>query len=80
MTSLLDCLKVLPTDYEEFGGEIKRWKDPKLNYPDCSGCKFFVPLDSHGIDLGVCSKKTSPRAGMLTWRRMSGFGCYEAGS
>ena len=55
---LFACLRVLPTDYDAYGGEVKRWFDPDVDYPDCSrGCKFFVPLaDELRYDWGVCSK------------------------
>ena len=55
---LFACLRVLPTDYDAYGGEVKRWSDPDVDYPDCSGgCKFFVPLaDELRYDWGVCSK------------------------
>ena len=80
-TNLFNCLKVLPTDYDEYGGDIKRWQDPKLAYPDCSsGCRHFVLLDGKlGADWGVCGKPESPRAGLLTWEHQAGFGCFEEG-
>lgn len=71
---------MLPTDYDAYGGEVKRWADPELDYPDCaSGCRFFVPLtEPYTYDWGVCAKPESPRAGMLTWEHQAGFACYEA--
>jgi len=77
---LFRSLKVLPTDYDAYGGEVKRWADPELDYPDCaSGCRFFVPLtEPYKYDWGVCAKPESPRAGMLTWEHQAGFACYEA--
>jgi hypothetical protein len=77
--NLFKCLKILPTDYENYGGEVKRWANPELDYPDCSrGCKFFVKLiEPHSSDWGVCAKPKSPRAGMLTWEHLAGFGCFE---
>jgi hypothetical protein len=77
--NLFECLKILPTDYSDYGGEIKRWQDPQLGYPDCSsGCKFFVPLkEPNDLDWGVCSKKGAPRAGLLTWEHQAGYGCFE---
>ena len=40
-----DILKILPSDYTEYGGEIERWTDVTLGYPDCScGCKWWIPL------------------------------------
>lgn len=76
---LFECLKILPSDYQEYGGEIKRWEDPEKDYPDCSrGCKFFIELNEpYRFDWGVCSKPNSPRAGLLTWEHQAGFGCFE---
>ena len=77
--SLSRCLKILPTDYEEYGGEVKRWKDPEMAYPDCSsGCRHFVSLEGNP-DWGVCSNPSAPRAGMLTWENQAGLGCFEKG-
>lgn len=79
MANLFEVLKILPTDYAEYGGEVKRWESSELNYPDCScGCAFFVTLERpHSSDWGVCAKKGAPRAGMLTWEHQAGFGCFE---
>ena len=76
---LFKCLKILPTDYEEYGGEVKRWADPALAYPDCSaGCRHFFKLEGGlGNDWGVCGNPESPRAGMLTWEHQAGHGCFE---
>jgi hypothetical protein len=76
---LLECMKILPTDYQEYGGEIKRWEKNELDYPDCSrGCKHFVPLEGNlGMDWGVCSKKDAPRVGLLTFEHQAGFDCFE---
>jgi hypothetical protein len=76
---LFSVLKILPTDYEEYGGEVKRWADPQKDYPDCSrGCKHFVKLEGDlGYDWGVCSNPNSPRAGMLTWEHQTGVNCFE---
>ena len=76
---LFACLKVLPTDYDASGGEVKRWSDPEVDDPDCaSGCRFFVPLaDELRYDGGVCSKPGAPRAGLLTWEHQAGYGCFE---
>jgi len=76
---LWQVLKRLPTDYFDYGGEIKRWEDPNKDYPDCSGgCKHFCPLeDELGYDWGVCSNPNSPRAGLLTWEHQAGVGCFE---
>jgi hypothetical protein len=77
--ALFKALKILPTDYEEYGGEVKRWADSQKDYPDCSrGCKHFVKLEGDlGYDWGVCSNPSSPRAGMLTWEHQTGVNCFE---
>lgn len=78
-----DILKILPTDYRDYGGSIERWKHVDLYYPDCScSCKWFVPLyneewDGADGDWGVCTNPNSPRAGLLTWEHQAGFKCYE---
>lgn len=76
---LSKVLKILPTDYTDYGGKVKRWEDPNRTYPDCSnGCKFFVPLDSDlSNDWGVCSNPKSPRAGLLTWEHQAGVDCFS---
>lgn len=67
-------IKVLPTDYKDYGGEVERWADGD-DYPDCScGCKWFQSLDE---DWGVCVKPGAPRAGLLTWEHQAGKDCYE---
>lgn len=76
--NLFECLKILPTDYSEYGGDVKRWKKNDLDYPDCSTCSMLVKLkEPNDNDWGVCSKKNAPRAGLLTWQRQAGFGCHE---
>jgi hypothetical protein len=77
---LWDILVRLPTDYSNYGGQVERWADESKSYPDCSsGCKHFVPLVGElGFDWGVCGKKGSPRAGLLTWEHQAGFGCFES--
>lgn len=82
MDDLFKCLKILPTDYEEYGGEVKRWADPKLAYPDCSyGCEHFLPIEGElGNDWGVCSNPESPRKGLLTWEHQAGLGCFRRSS
>lgn len=78
MPNLFSVLKVLPTDYAEYGGEVKRWERNDLNYPDCScGCRFFVPLkEPHSSDWGVCANPDAKRRGLLTWEHQAGFGCF----
>jgi len=75
---LWNVLKILPTDYSCYGGEVARWEDDKKSYPDCScGCRYFVELSGkRGADWGVCSNENSPRAGLLTWEHQAGFGCF----
>jgi hypothetical protein len=80
---LWDILTKLPSDYKDYGGDIERWKYIDVNYPDCSsGCKHWRPLwdepnEYADADWGICSKKDSPRAGLLTWEHQAGFGCFE---
>ena len=75
---LWKILKVLPTDYTDYGGECVRWESMDKAYPDCScGCKFFHELDGEkGSDWGVCTNPKSPRAGLLTWEHQAGEGCF----
>ena len=68
-------LVILPTDYSDYGGDVVRWSDPALAYPDCScGCAWF---DAEDADWGVCMKPGAPRDHLLTWEHQAGFGCYE---
>lgn len=80
--NLFDVLKILPTDYTDYGGKAERWADENMSYPDCScGCKFFLSLSPpHGADWGVCCKPGAPRAGLLTWEHQTGLGCFEEDS
>ena len=73
MEKLFKCMRTLPSDYEEYGGDIKRWADPELAYPDCScGCRHFIPLEGElGGDWGVCSNPDAPRKGLLTWEHQA---------
>ena len=75
---LKNVLKILPSDYADYGGQIKRWEHENKDYPDCScGCKYFVPLNGAlGYDWGVCSNPKSPRAGLLTWEHQAGIDCF----
>jgi hypothetical protein len=79
MVDLFQILKILPTDYSDYGGEIKRWEDLNKDYPDCaSGCKHFLKLDKPFTnDWGVCANKKSPRCSLLTWEHQAGLGCFE---
>jgi hypothetical protein len=74
-----DIVKVLQTDYSDYGGKVVRWESNYEDYPDCScGCKWFIPLEGLlGSDWGVCTKKKSPRAGLLTFEHQAGRGCFE---
>jgi hypothetical protein len=67
-----------PSDYSDYGGEIKRWEKESETYPDCScGCKYFVPLEGNlGYDWGVCANPDSKRVGLLTWEHQAGFDCF----
>jgi hypothetical protein len=80
---LLGIMKVLPTDYSDFGGTVERWADEKIAYPDCSGgCKWAEWLwDEVGghpdSDWLVCGRPDGPRAGLLTFEHQAGLGCFE---
>lgn len=76
---LFTILKVLPTDYKDYGGDIVRWEEENKSYPDCScGCKHYLVLEGElGYDWGVCTNKNSPRAGLLTFEHQAGLGCFE---
>lgn len=76
-------VKILPTDYTDYGGKIERWIDDNTNYPDCSsGCIHWRPLydfktgNADG-DWGICSNPASLRAGLLTWEHQAGYQCFE---
>jgi len=72
---LWQIVKILPTDYTDYGGEVERWQDPSKGYLDCSSCcRHWWALDS---DWGVCKNPRSPRAGLLTWEHQAGEGCWE---
>jgi hypothetical protein len=76
-------VKILPTDYTDYGGKIERWQDYDKAYPDCSsGCQHYRRLMEEGVedaDWGVCVNPKSPRAGLLTWEHQAGEGCWENG-
>lgn len=69
----------LPTDYTDYGGDVVRWSDPNISYPDCScGCRWAVKLTGAlGNDWVVCSKPEAPRAGLVTWEHQTGSVCFE---
>jgi len=80
---LWQVVKILPTDYKDYGGNIERWADTISDYPDCSsGCRYFRRLHSEhnaveDADWGVCTNPRGPRAGLLTWEHQAGFDCWE---
>lgn len=80
---LWQVVKILPTDYTDYGGEIERWAAAEKNYPDCSsGCRHYRRLHSQyedvaDADWGVCANPESPRAGLLTWEHQAGYECWE---
>lgn len=71
--------RVLPTDYADYGGEIKRWATPGDSYPDCSmGCIWAAWLEGKlSGDWCVCAKPNGPRAGLLTFEHQAGYACFE---
>lgn len=74
-----NIVSILKTDYQDYGGTVKRWEDPHKDYPDCSsGCKWYIPLEGElGSDWGVCGNKKSPRKGLLTFEHQAGKDCFE---
>lgn len=71
------ALRILDTDYAEYGDKVERWRDPRVPYPDCSGgCKHWLAWDG---DWGICSNKQAPRFGLLTWEHQAGVGCFSQG-
>ena len=71
-------MKILPTDYTDYGGTVERWADDNKAYPDCScGCKWAAWLDGDlGSDWCVCTNIQSPRVGLLTFEHMTGSECF----
>jgi hypothetical protein len=68
-------VRILSTDYADYGGEVVRWRDTAREYPDCSsGCQHWWSLDE---DWGVCRNPGSARAGLLTFEHQAGLGCWE---
>ena len=58
---LFTVLRILPTDYTDYGGKFVRWEKDDEGYPDCScGCKWAAwPGEPFGSGWCVCTK---PRA------------------
>lgn len=79
-----DIVKILPTDYADYGGQVERWADDQAEYPDCSlGCAYYRRLISEyseceDADWGVCTNPNSPRAGLLTWEHQAGLDCFAS--
>jgi hypothetical protein len=80
---LWTVVKVLATDYSDYGGTVERWADPGQAYPDCSsGCRWWRPLYSERLlgadsDWGVCANPDSMRSGLLTFEHQAGQDCFE---
>ena len=73
--AIWQVVRILPTDYSDYGGEVRRWARADQDYPDCaSGCRHWWALDS---DWGVCRNPDSDRAGLLTWEHQAGYDCFE---
>ena len=72
---LLKIVKKLSQDYKPFG-EIERWANPEIEYPDCSmGCIYYIPLQGKlGSDWGVWLNSDSHRCGLLTFEHQ---GCQK---
>jgi hypothetical protein len=81
--SLWSVVKILPSDYDAYGGKEVRWADAMRGFPDCSaGCRHFRRLMSEqeefqDSDWGVCCNPKSPRAGLLTFEHQAGLDCFE---
>ena len=81
---LWQVVRVLPTDYSDYGGGVMRWQDPGRAYADCSsGCQWWRPLwDEYHRgpdgDWGVCANPDSPRSGLLTFEHQAGDACWES--
>jgi len=81
MSEYFNIVKILPTDYSDYGGGVERWKDVEGYYPDCaSGCRYWKRLEGDaGYDWGVCTNPKSPRSGLLTWEHQAGVDCHVSG-
>jgi hypothetical protein len=70
---------LLPTDYDDYGGQVARWDHPDAIDADCSsGCRFARFLEGSG-DWLVCCNPDSPRFGLLTWEHQAGRFCFVPG-
>jgi len=76
---LFRVLRLLPTDYTDYGGSVVRWEKEDESYSDCScGCKWALWLDKpFQSDWCVCTKTGAPRCGLLTFEHMTGKDCFE---
>lgn len=72
---LISLCKILPTDYEFYGGEIVRDQYPTFEYGSCHECSYFMKLEQE--EFGICTKINSPRVGLLTHKYQAGFNCCE---
>jgi len=71
--ALRKIVKKLPQDYDPWG---KLTEDKRGDrWADCSsGCRFYIPLEHHGADWGVCCNPKSHRSGLLTFEHQ---GCLK---
>ena len=76
---LFRVMTVLPTDYDDYGGSVRRWETGE-NYPDCSwGCRWALWQKGQlGNDWCVCVNPASPRKGLLTFEHQAGYGCFAS--
>jgi hypothetical protein len=80
---LWSVVKVIATDYSNYGGSVERWQDPNQAYPDCSsGCRWWRSLYDERLrgadsDWGVCTNPDSLRSGLLTFEHQAGADCFE---
>lgn len=74
---LWNVVRILSSDYTEYGGRAVRWQEELGEYPDCSaGCRHYQAINS---GWGVCLGPESPRAGLLTFEYQAGYNCFEQG-
>lgn len=70
-----NVVRVLPTDYHDFGGRIERFAHPEEFYPECKNCRFFKKINEEGW--GICISVDAPRSGLLTYESQAGFDCFN---